>query len=128
MWANGDFSCQEFFDASDDFCWRRWLLNNGSRRAFVIDFSVPCVQDERDASRLKLQAKVTAVTAKDRGCKIWNIAQVGIGVLDQHSLRPLCLKRSGQRRGDRPDPLNDQDDATTKAIIFGHLQMPLATN
>ena len=41
---------------------------------------------------------------------------------------PFFLKRSSQGVGDHPDPLNDQDDATTKAIIFGHLQMPLATN
>jgi len=41
---------------------------------------------------------------------------------------PFFLKRSSQGVGDHPDPLNDQDDATTKAIIFGHLQMHLATN
>jgi len=51
-----------------------------------------------------------------------------MGAPDQHGLCPFFLKLSSQGNGDHPDPLNDQDDATMKAIIVGHLQMPLATN
>ena len=55
----------------------------------MIDFCVPRVQDERDATRLKLPAKVTVVTAKDSARKVWNIGQIGVRVLDQHAPVPL---------------------------------------
>jgi len=63
MCANGESSQEELLDPSDYFSERRRLLNNGCRGAFVVDFSVACVQDERDASRLKLPAKATTVIA-----------------------------------------------------------------
>jgi len=90
----------------------------------VIDFCVPCVQDERDASRPELLAKVTAVAAKDSGCKVRNIGQVGMGVLDQHGLFPFCFKRISQASGDHSHPFNDQDDATMKGIVVGHWCAP----
>jgi hypothetical protein len=63
IWTKGESSGQQLLDSSDDLCYWQRFLDNRRRRAFVVDFSVPCVQDERDASRLKLPAKVTTVIA-----------------------------------------------------------------
>jgi len=68
------------------------------------------------------------VIAKDSGCKVGNVSQIGMGILCQHGLCPLSLELSSQSAGDCPNPLNDQDDATTKTIAVGHCGAPAATN
>src|SRR5215813_3799056 len=95
MWVKGESSCQQFLDPSDDLWWRCRILNNGRRSAFVIDKR--CVQDKGNCSCLKLPAKITAVTAKDGGCKAGNVGQVEMRVLGQHGVHPLCLEHSSQR-------------------------------
>jgi len=87
MWVKGESSCQQFLDPSDDLWWRCRILNNGRRSAFVIDKR--CVQDKGNCSCLKLPAKVTAVTAKDGGCKVGTVGQSGWEFLASTACTPF---------------------------------------